>query len=281
MFTLVESISLAGDRAKQNDDAHGAQGSCAWVIDGATDLHETPLTGAASDAAWIATRLNARLFAEQARIQGDVDLRARVRAAAHDAGEAFAALAQPAERWKYPVASMLLAAETDAGIIGVDLGDCRAFAVDARGEAHAIGGPDRAADNESKLAARAADAAKGAPLLKHDDTLDLLRRLRARQNTPEGGWTFCVWPECADHARIWRIPLRRPAHVLLATDGFAALVDRYAVYNPAGLVAAAVEHGLQQLAVRLRAIETEDASGARHPRWKRSDDATALLLRLT
>ena len=36
MLTLVEAISLAGDRTKQNDDASGAHGSFAWVIDGAT-----------------------------------------------------------------------------------------------------------------------------------------------------------------------------------------------------------------------------------------------------
>jgi hypothetical protein len=31
----------------------------------------------------------------------------------------------------------------------------------------------------------------------------------------------------------------------------------------------------------LRAIETADASGSLHPRFKQSDDATAILLRLT
>ena len=31
----------------------------------------------------------------------------------------------------------------------------------------------------------------------------------------------------------------------------------------------------------LRAIETADAAGARHPRFKPSDDATALLMRLS
>ena len=54
MLTFIEAISLAGDRAKQNDDACGFARDRAWVIDGATDLHDAPLTGAASDAGWIA-----------------------------------------------------------------------------------------------------------------------------------------------------------------------------------------------------------------------------------
>jgi hypothetical protein len=39
--------------------------------------------------------------------------------------------------------------------------------------------------------------------------------------------------------------------------------------------------GLQELGRELRAVEAADAHGARHPRFKTSDDATALLLRLT
>ncbi|MEZ6022223.1 MAG: hypothetical protein R3C16_02140 [Hyphomonadaceae bacterium] len=44
MLTFVESISLAGDRAKQNDDACGFAHGRGWVLDGATDLHDAPLT---------------------------------------------------------------------------------------------------------------------------------------------------------------------------------------------------------------------------------------------
>ena len=59
MLTFIEAISLAGDRAKQNDDACGFTGNRAWVIDGATDMHDAPLTGVASDASWIAHFANA------------------------------------------------------------------------------------------------------------------------------------------------------------------------------------------------------------------------------
>ena len=65
------------------------------------------------------------------------------------------------------------------------------------------------------------------------------------------------------------------------TDGFSALSDRYRVYDAAGLVRAALEKGLQELGRELRAIEAADATAARHPRFKASDDATALLMRLS
>ncbi|MBC7769764.1 MAG: hypothetical protein H7124_13365, partial [Phycisphaerales bacterium] len=75
MLTLVEAISLAGDRAKQNDDAYGFAGDRAWVIDGATDLHDKPIADAASDATWIAHSANVFL------LQTSHDMRQAVRMA--------------------------------------------------------------------------------------------------------------------------------------------------------------------------------------------------------
>ncbi len=68
--------------------------------------------------------------------------------------------------------------------------------------------------------------------------------------------------------------------VLLMTDGFSALVDAYAVYDAEGLFAAVEARGLAALGQELRAVEAEDAACVRYPRFKRSDDATALWVRV-
>jgi hypothetical protein len=275
MLTLVEALSLAGDRAKQNDDACGYLGARAWVIDGATDLHDAPLSGWASDAAWLAHVANAHLAGE-----AQLDLRQAVRAASTAARQAFDLQRQGRayEAWQSPIASLLMIEETQAGVDGLDLGDCRAFALDANGAAFAIGGPTDAADAETTLAAKQTDADK--PLLRREETIAMLRRMRGSINQPGAQWTFGLEPDCAARARAWTLALQRPAHLLLATDGLSALVDRYRAYDAAGLVGAALSLGLQELGRELRAIETADAGGALHPRFKRSDDATALLLRL-
>lgn len=275
MLTLVESLSLAGDRAKQNDDAFGAAPPRAWVIDGATDLHDEPISGAASDAAWIAQRANAFFHGQEG------DPRVLFAAAAADARDFFDA-PEGVERWKLPTASALMILETPDGIAGIDLGDSRCFVLDANGAAFAFGARPAASDRETKDAARFADNSKtDAPALSRPDVLAHLRAQRARHNTEGGYWVFGLDPEAARHARAWDAALARPAHIVLATDGFAALVDRYAAYDAGSLVAAALEKGLAELGRELRAIETADSNGARHPRFKPSDDATALLLRLT
>jgi len=275
VLTLVEAISLAGDRAKQNDDACGFAGARAWVIDGATDFHKDKLTGAASDAAWLAHSANAHLHAVQGGVLRDV-----VRDVSEVAAEAYARIAKPAaERWMLPIASLLMVEEEAEGLSGIDLGDCRLFALDADGNAQIAGGPGDAGDNETQLAAQQTDGDK--PLLDRTDTMKVLRANRAAMNRPGAPWTFGLDPTCADEARVWTLTIKRPAHVLLLTDGFSSLVDRYRVYDAGGSVRAALDKGLQELAREIRAIENEDAGGAAHPRFKKSDDATALLLRLT
>jgi hypothetical protein len=275
MLVFVDGVSLAGDRAAQNDDAFGFANGRAWVLDGATDLHDAPFSGAASDAGWIAHFANARLHRAPAG-----DLRAAVRDASAAAASEFARRLgdRRCERWQSPISALLILEEDAAGVRGLDLGDSRVFGLGADGAVAVAGGPPDAADAEADLAARQPDADK--PLLRRSATMAMLRRMRADLNRPGASWAFCLDPACAEHARAWTLPLARPAHVLLMTDGFSALADRYRAYEAAGLVRAAMEKGLHDLARELRAIEAADAAGARHPRFKRSDDATALLLRL-
>jgi len=275
VLTFVEAISLAGDRKKQNDDACGFANGRAWVLDGATDLHDAPLSGAATDASWVAHFANARLHAARGELR---DVVRDISAAANDAFNQLAA-GKIIEKWQSPISSLLMIEETADGIRGIDLGDSRIFALGADGALHVTGGPDEAVDAEIALAAKQTDGDK--PLLRRTATIEMLRGQRSAINRPGSQWTFGIDPACADHARTWTIPLKRPAHLLLMTDGYSALADRYRMYEPVDLLRAVVERGLHELGRELRAIEAADAGAAKHPRFKASDDATALLMRLS
>lgn len=277
MLTFVEAISLAGDRAKQNDDALGFNRGCAWVIDGATDLDAAPLSGARSDASWLAHFTNSYFHG----CADDHDLRKLIEGASVAAREAYLRLAggPPLQRWKWPIASLIACAEHDDQIVGLHLGDCRLLALGADGVLLEGGAAAGHVQDETDLAASQTDAHK--PLLDRADTIAMLRDMRGRMNAEGASWTFSLDPRCAQHAAMWTLKLHRPAHILLATDGFSALADRYGAYDGAGLVRAALDKGLQELGSELRAIESADAGGSLHPRFKTSDDATALLMRFT
>ena len=75
--------------------------------------------------------------------------------------------------------------------------------------------------------------------------------------------------------------IQNEALLLIASDGFLALASDYGAYDAAGLMAAAADKGLAALGKELRAIEEDDAQGEKFLRFKKSDDATALLLRIS
>jgi hypothetical protein len=106
-----------------------------------------------------------------------------------------------------------------------------------------------------------------------------LRRRRALYNTEDGQvWTLGANPDAASHIVTRPLPAALPAYGLLCTDGFAALVDLYRRYDAASLIERARTEGLVPLLAELRAIEQrEDPDGLTYPRFKVSDDATAVL----
>ena len=77
-----------------------------------------------------------------------------------------------------------------------------------------------------------------------------------------------------------RVAAPTGTRVLIASDGFLALVSEYGRYDVEGLMTAVETNGLATLGEELRAIEDGDPEGRRFPRFKTSDDATALLLRV-
>lgn len=70
-------------------------------------------------------------------------------------------------------------------------------------------------------------------------------------------------------------------HLLLMSDGFSSLVSDYDAYDLDGLVAAVATKGLHGLLSEIREIEEADRSCARFPRFKISDDATAVWLKVS
>jgi len=280
---VLEGLSIPGSPDRENDDAMGATTSIAFVLDGVTSLVDSPLTPSRSDAAWIAHLARDLLLKPGA---GDAtDLRGLLTNVARQLGEAFESQRNraPAARHELPY--------TTISIIGVEpgklhigfVGDSRILIETADDEVHNFGiNPSRTA-HETNLA-RKMIAARKEQKIGHEamraTVMPELRRSREIVNTPEGFWLLGIDPEVGRHATVTSVALSGPATVLLATDGFYALTEDYERYGDRELIATAQTIGLQTLARELRHIEDADPDGARYPRMKKSDDATALLVRI-
>jgi hypothetical protein len=277
---LLESLSLPGGGL--NEDAFGHDPGAAVVLDGATPLFDES-TGdgvmpGKSDAAWIAQFGMRRILAHLRDGEGP---RKALRGALADAEKSFNALRlrDLEDVWQTPAASMMLVAETREGVEFLWFGDCAALVAEPGGAAVVIGETFDKKSRESDSARQAASASNK-PATRREYHMDGLRARRNRVNSG-GYWLFTPAENAAGHVSRRVLKLKPGAVILLASDGFLALASDYGAYNADSLMQAAMDRGLEVLGEELRAIENADPDGAKFPRFKKSDDATAILLRLT
>jgi Protein phosphatase 2C len=273
---IIDAISLAGSRAKVNDDTYGMAGHRIWVIDGATGLGD-PLLPGHSDAAWVARTANRLLHAHH----GVRESEQLVAAVIAGTVSAFAAerIRAPAARWELPCASLLLLTFTDTEIEAVWLGDCRGIlAFD--GETVACGETPEGEAEERAWADKLGGHLGAGAMLRSPEVIQALRDSRDTFNTGQGRWVLGLEPAAAHHMSRATFNRRGAVKGLLMSDGYSALELKYARYGTQALLDASLDKGLAAMGAELRAIEElEDPDGRIWPRFKRSDDATAVLFR--
>ncbi len=279
-FKLLDSISVPGNPAKANEDAFGAEEHAAVVMDGATGLGDNLMPGK-SDAAWLAT-FGARRLMAYAR--DGATPREAVAAALFDAQTSFEALRKrpPSETWETPFASMMFVAGDPQGLEALWFGDCAALVKRPDAPVEIVGDALEKREMEAQRVARLARKHGLSPAagINRPQYLEALRKARNHVNTVEGSWAFGPDVRAADHVSGRTIEAPAGTFVLLCSDGFLALASDYKAYDAEGLIAACQAKGLAALAEELRAIEAGDADGVKFPRFKTSDDSTALLLKL-
>ena len=279
-FELLEALSLPGDPAKANEDSFGHEAGGAVVLDGATPLGGGLMPGP-RDAAWIAQFGARRLLAH---LRDGDGARKALRGALADAQKSFEALRlMPLQHvWQTPCASMMLAVESGEGVEFLWYGDCAALVKQGDGAVTVVGEnfDKRAAEAERARTIGREKNLSPAANLSRPEILEMLRAARGRINSGNS-WLFSPEVKAAAHASRRVIRLAPGAILLLMSDGLLALASDYGAYSADSLMAAAQGKGLAALGAELRAIEAGDPGGDKFPRFKKSDDATALLLKVT
>lgn len=280
-FAFLDALSLPGHPAKPNDDAWGQTSGAAVVLDGATNLCESLLPGE-SDAAWLARFAARRLMAHT---QDGASASDALRKALADAERSFVGLRRrpPQKNHENPYASMMLVGATDKGFEALWFGDCAALVKRPGAAVEIVGDAFDKRAAEAKRVKMLADAKGLAPAagVNRPEFLSALRAARDTINTDKGGWLFGPSAAAADHVRAKHVDAPAGTLVLLASDGFLALACDYGAHDAEGLVMHAQAKGLEALGTQLRDIESADREGRKFPRFKTSDDATAVLLKLS
>jgi serine/threonine protein phosphatase PrpC len=283
-FTVLGAITAPGGRV--NEDAYAIWpepvAQAAWVLDGVTGINEHPLLSGPTDAAWFVAQVQ--------------DILPRLLASGFEApiqsllGQLIAELAAVQERsWRdgvneshgeTPAASFTLVRRLGNEIEIARLGDCPALLEMRDGRILLLDDPVlaeiEAGLKQQVLALRARGERQAATLFQ--EMLPALRAIRQRRNRPDGYGVLCTDEACVDLLQIDRFAAGDIRHLLLLSDGYYRLVDVYAHESDEGLLRETLDRGPAEMLARLRAIEADDPNGARHPRLKMADDATALLL---
>jgi hypothetical protein len=280
-FTFLDALSIPGNPAQPNDDAWAQTSNAAVVLDGATNLGQALLPGG-SDAAWIARFAARRLMAHCQTGASSIDA---LRSALGEAETSFRGLRrrEPTENYETPYASMMFVRANDKEFEALWFGDCAALVKHPSKAVEVIGD---AFDKRAAEARRVSMLAKAKGLTpaagyNRPEFLSALRTARNSINTEKGAWLFGPMVDAADHVRRHCSQAPSGTMILLASDGFLALTSDYGLYDVDALLAACESKGLEQMARELRLAEDADPEGAKFPRFKKSDDATAVLLRLS
>jgi hypothetical protein len=278
VIDLIDIISLAGFAGRPNEDRAGAAGRHAWVIDGATGLGP-PLMGGQSDAAWLAQRCH-EAFTRHAEVDDPEELLSR---ASDDLVASFEAERRRSldAPWEMPCGAFMLASWRHGGLDLSWSGDCRAIVEADGGMILTFGATALSEEAEAALVARLGQGGDPAQRYREPAALEALREQRAAALVPGQSLILCPDRGFLAHLGRARVNAGR-VRLLLMTDGFAAAELRYGLYEGPRAMMGAASRGLLPLAEALRRFEVEvDPGGVLRPRWKRSDDATALHLEIS
>ena len=268
-FDLIQTLSLAGKPDVPNDDRVGCADRHAWVIDGATDLGEPGLLGARGGATWLSSTAQ-RAFAGASGTLRDI------------CTSVFEQIAQAYQRdrqrepvapWELPRAAFAAVALEGNQLVCAHLADCVALHRSADGVHFLTPDPDHQAEGAEAAALGPGTGAHG---IRSEAVVLDRRASRERARTVLG----VDAAQSAAGTLYSRAPAAPGDDVVLMSDGFAALFDTYQVCDPTAFIRRLHSHGLADLGNTLRAIENLDDACLRYPRFKMSDDASAIWLRI-
>ncbi len=288
---IIDMISLSSDGIKNEDKAGvriAKQAGFAWMIDGATGVNNSKhISECLTDATWYAEELNEIFYT----LNNDVNVETMAATSIQKIAAAYAKKTEYVReipKMELPSAAVFwmkwLHDEFTPSLYHINmgwLGDCVAI-IEYKNKIFTYGNEVSGFSHDDIISLFQNVKLEAAHSIELQKTLldTAIEEERMRMNKKNGYWIFSTDTEAAENLCKNKLTCDSPVRVLLATDGFYRLVDLYKRYTDEELIHTCKNKGLNYLAKELRMIELQDSLHEKYPRFKISDDATALLFEL-
>lgn len=109
--------------------------------------------------------------------------------------------------------------------------------------------------------------------------IDLLIRNRSLKNKLNGYWVLGFSTEAAENAKVGKIQLGIENNILLMSDGFSVLFEKYKATAREEIIDIVDGEGVSYCYKRIRDVEINDPECIEYPRLKQSDDSSAVFIK--
>ncbi|MGM1059634.1 protein phosphatase 2C domain-containing protein [Saccharothrix sp. Mg75] len=266
----AELDSQPGSFANPNEDWAAATNRIAVLLDGLTAPGDLG-TGCIHGVPWFVERLGSALVANLA--DDELDMRSALAASIQSTARIHAPtcdLKNPGT----PSATVLALREGEEYFDWLVLADSTLL-LDCTNEFIAVS-DDRVARVNRAQHEAAVSSDTGTD--EHEKNVSkLVEAQRLIRNTPGGYWVAGTNPKAAAEALTGSTPKALVKRAALLSDG-AARLKEFNITDWSGIMATLDASGPRGLISAVREVEDSDPTGRRWPRYKKSDDATAVYL---
>lgn len=266
---------------QHNEDAYGHDHNFAWVIDGALPLDKTNVSPWTNDVTWVGHWWTQYLNQHLNNLTDSVP--AHLEKGINQLNEAFSVFS-PIE-----ALSKLDRASFSIGITRIQdqmlecfvLGDIE-IAVKFKDGHYKIITDYSLEDLDREVINMIANSKDRSDKIVFNgytqEELDLLRRNRMRMNSDGGYHILEHEPKAIQHGIYKHLPLESVDAILLMSDGFSAIHNKYEYYSLEGLFEVVDSKGVDDIIHTLRRLELEDFHT--YNRLRKHDDATGVYWKL-
>jgi hypothetical protein len=267
----AEMATAAGRIGQPNEDWVGATPTAVVLLDGLTAPRDLD-SGCNHGVPWYVGRLGSALLARLADCT--VGLKSCLASAIDEVAALHASMCDLASPGT-PQSTVAVVRVRDTELEWLVLADSL-IALDLGGELRVI------SDDRVEGAAQAQrDLALHSHVgtVEHDqDVSRLVHTQRSLRNQPGGYWVAAADPAAAGESLTGTVHLSEVRRIAVLSDGAARLVE-FGLATWKQVLATLAEDGPQAVIEEVRRVESTDPRGERWPRYKASDDATAVHVR--